>query len=101
MTYHLRIMDIYSFYFIFAALDMLSYQQKLIKMADSSEYGWKVVKEYESNPLAEDSEDEKTMYKAEARANQNIRAERAKKSKRTGPYSRVTANHGDAICQSW
>jgi hypothetical protein len=33
----------------------------MIKLADSSELGWKVVQEYESNPIADDSEDEKRM----------------------------------------
>jgi len=30
-------------------------RQKLVKLADFSQLGWKVVQEYESNPLAEDS----------------------------------------------
>jgi hypothetical protein len=42
-------------------LELLNYRQKLVKMADSFEHGWKVVQEYTSNPLAEDSDDEKKI----------------------------------------
>ena len=49
-------------------LDLISNRQKVIRLADSSELGWSVVKEYQSNPLASDSEDEKRMMQAEARA---------------------------------
>ena len=40
-------------------------RQKMIKWI---ELGWKVVSEYQSNPLASDSEDERKIYKAEFRA---------------------------------
>ncbi|XP_052067195.1 uncharacterized protein LOC127706578, partial [Mytilus californianus] len=43
-------------------------RQKLIKLADSSELGWKVVKEYTTNPIADDSENEKKMIRAQNRA---------------------------------
>ncbi|XP_053398872.1 uncharacterized protein LOC128556920 [Mercenaria mercenaria] len=78
------------------AVAMLSHRQKLIQMADRSDLGWRVVQEYESNPLAVDSEDEKKMYKAEARANRKMKAEKSKKSKMTRslPYKRVTAQSG-------
>ena len=42
-------------------IELLSHRQKLVKLADSSEQGWKVVQEYEANPLAEDSDDEKKI----------------------------------------
>ena len=32
---------------------MVCHREKLVKLADSSQLGWKVVQEYESNPLAE------------------------------------------------
>ena len=38
-------------------------RQKLIKIADHSEFGWVVVEAYESNNLASDSEDKKTANK--------------------------------------
>lgn len=33
-------------------IDVLNHRQKLIKLADSSELGWRVVQEYEAQPLA-------------------------------------------------
>ena len=42
-------------------------KQKMLKLADLSELGWKVVSEYQSNPLASDSDDERKIYKAEVR----------------------------------
>ena len=57
-------------------------------MADASELGWRVVNEYVTNPLASDSEDEKRIYKAEARATRKYNAEKVKKRKRarSAPY---------------
>ena len=43
-------------------------RQKMIKLADSSDYYWKVVQEYESNHIANDSEDEKWMNRALSKA---------------------------------
>lgn len=40
----------------------------LKKVADKSPYGWKTVVEYKHHDLAEDEEDEKKIYRAEARA---------------------------------
>lgn len=76
-----------------SAKEIIGHRQKLIQLADSSELGWRVVHEYETNPLADDSEDERRMYKAEARANRKLKAERAKKSKsgRPAPYRRPVA----------
>ena len=50
-------------------------------MADATDQGWRVVNEYESNPLASDSDDEKRIYKAEARASRKLKAERTKKAR--------------------
>lgn len=73
---------------------MITHRQKLIKMADTSELGWRVVNEYISNPLASDSDDEKRIYKAEARANRKYKAERSKKTRRprTTPYGHRNAS---------
>ena len=49
-------------------MDIIKDRQKLILMADSFETGWAAVKEYTRNELAEDSEDEKRMLRATARA---------------------------------
>ena len=75
---------------------MLSHRQKLIQLADRSELGWRVVQEYETYPLAEDSEDKMRMYKAEVQATRKLKAERAKKAKsnRIGPYKRGNGDQG-------
>ena len=57
-------------------IDMIKERQKLIKLADSSELGWKVVNEYVSNPIADDSDDEKKMARAQARAETNMKLTR-------------------------
>ena len=53
--------------------DILFHRQKLIKLADKSDAGWKIVEEYESNELTDNSDDEKRIAKAEARASRKIR----------------------------
>ena len=40
---------------------MIKHRQKVIQLADSSDRGWRVVKEYEKIPKASDSDDEKNV----------------------------------------
>jgi phage terminase small subunit len=61
-------------------------RQKLIKIADRSKDGWRVVEEYESDDLASNSEDEKRLRKAIESAGRKWKIETNKvqqKSKRT------------------
>ncbi|XP_053401280.1 uncharacterized protein LOC128557630 [Mercenaria mercenaria] len=68
---------------------MIKKRQKLVQLADSSELGWRVVAEYETNPIASDSDDEKKMYKAEARAARKVNFEKSKiRRGRAFPYRR-------------
>lgn len=49
-------------------MELLQERQKLILLADKSQYGWKTVLEYKHHDLADDEEDEKKIYRAESRA---------------------------------
>lgn len=73
---------------ISTGMELIKNRQKLIKIADSSEGGWRVVAEYTSNPLADDSDDEKRIYKAQVRADSKIKKEKAK---RKLPPTRTTS----------
>ena len=57
---------------------LMAERQKLIKIADRSEHGWGVVAEYTTDELAEGSDDEKRLEKAE-RAAEVKAAKRRKK----------------------
>ena len=46
--------------------------QKMIRVADCSDYGWAVVEEYGCDPLASDGEDEKSLIKAEKNAERKV-----------------------------
>ena len=52
---------------------LIQQRQKMLKLADSSELAWKAVTEYQANPLASDSDDERKIYKAEVRAERKNR----------------------------
>jgi len=39
-------------------IELINYRQKLVKLADTSEAGWKAVEEYVANPIASDSDDD-------------------------------------------
>ena len=52
-------------------ISLVKERQKLILLADKSQYDWKTVQEYLQHELAEDSDDEKKIYRAEARAARN------------------------------
>ena len=64
------------------AKDIITHRQKVIQLADSSELGWRVVKEYKKIPIASDSDNEKCMYKVEARASRKMKAEKSKRGTR-------------------
>ena len=50
--------------------------------------GWRVVTEYETNPFASDSEDEKRMYRAEVRASKKAKMDKSKRRPLAAPYKR-------------
>ena len=61
---------------------LLKDRQKLIRIADRSEYGWATVSEYEEDELADGSDDEKRLYRAELRAGKKAKAGKAAKRKK-------------------
>lgn len=60
------------------SVEKLNRKIKLIKIADSSEAGWSTVKEYVTNPLASDSDDDKKLATAEGKAVQRLKENRKK-----------------------
>ena len=61
---------------------LLVARQKAIRIADRSEFGWATVDEDEEDELAENSDDEKRLYRAEMRAGRKLKAAAAKNRKR-------------------
>ena len=74
----------------------LRHRQKIIKLADNSEAGWLAVKEYQTEELASDSEDENRIKKTQERALKKKKQDafrRAEKSKNSSSAS--SARSGD------
>ena len=72
---------------------LIARRQKLLKLADRSEFGWAVVEEYIDDDLAEDSDDEKRIERAERAAERKIvkkrRLEEKEAAKADGMVQRV------------
>ena len=64
---------------------LIDERQKLIKIADRSEYGWGVVAEYTADELADDSEDEKRIEKAERAAERRAVKRKRKRAELAQP----------------
>ena len=53
-------------------MSFLARRQKLIKLADRSESGWAVIEDYDADALADNSEDERKIEKAEKAAERKL-----------------------------
>ena len=69
------------------ALKEVKKRNKLIKLADKSEAGWLAIDEYIADDLASDSDDDKKIRKAQARAVAKKKGQSAKS--RSKPYQRT------------
>ena len=58
---------------------LISERQKHSLLADRSDYGWAMVVEYKKHSLADNSDDEKRIFKAEWRARASVNALKKKK----------------------
>ena len=58
---------------------MLSERQKLILLADKSDFGWKTVEQYTQYELADNEEDGKKIRRAEERAEKALKSDASKK----------------------
>ena len=70
---------------------LLAERQKLILLADKSDFGWKTVDEYVEHELAVDEEDGKKIRRAEERAEKAVKSTVARKAARRSISSRSSA----------
>ena len=59
---------------------LIQHRQKLVRLADREEHGWRFVSEYEKDKLAEDSDDEKTIARARRTVNAKYPKPRGQRS---------------------
>ncbi len=64
---------------------LIAERQKLIRIADRSDLGWGVVAEYTADELAEDSDDEKRLEKAEKAAERKALKKKKKRADQQPP----------------
>ena len=69
-------------------MSLLAERQKLILLADKSDFGWKTVDKYFKHKLAVDEEDGKKIGRAEERAEKAVKSTVARKSARRAISSR-------------
>ena len=68
-------------------ISLLSNRQKIIKLADKSEFGWATVQEYVCDDLADDEADATKIKKAEKRAATKFKSLQEKKRKSNAKFS--------------
>ena len=77
---------------------LIAKRNRLVRFADKSTAGWTAIEEYESDELADDSEDEKILRSAQRRALDKIREKKRKHASRLLQlYSYSPQTHGRSI----
>ena len=68
-------------------ISLLNNRQKIVKLADKSEFGWATVQEYVCDDLADDEADASKIKKAEKRAAASLKSLHEKKKKSDTKFS--------------
>ena len=76
---------------------VIAVRQKHIKIADRSELGWGVVAAYENDDLAENSDDERRLFKAEKEAERRQQKKKRKLNPATGARKRSEVGAGPEV----
>ena len=79
---------------ITATIEKVRKRNKLIKMADSSKAGWRIVEEYLTDDIASDANDQRKIKKAEKAALKKMKEEKQKKKSASTSTSRKTYKEG-------
>ena len=61
--------------------ELIAQRQKLIRIADISDHGWATVEEYVDDELADNSEDEKRLFKADVQTAKRLKTSKEKAKK--------------------
>ena len=76
---------------------VVAVRQKHIKIADRSKLGWGVVAAYKNDELAEDSDNEKRLFKAEKEAERRQQKKKRRINHMTGSRKRPDAGAGPEV----
>ena len=68
---------------------------KLLRIADSSQYGWATVQEYENNPVAKDEEDDRKLKRAEKSAQERLAQKNADRKSRQSRFNNYNYGNRD------
>ena len=85
--------------FVSSLIGDLSYRNKLIKIADQSEYGWDAATEYERNTAASNDEDDRKIKKADVAALAKRKRKQEKSVKKGGKVAKDTTKPDAPVAQ--